>query len=736
MSSIIDLCQLVFRKFVGLDTFYITYVEGQATAVEDTDILFELVKSIFIEGRHPALYTTFWSIIILSIILLFITTLAGILRSEYTQDKEKLNSKSGVIKNAGKALASFVLIPITCYVCIFMGNAIIRAVDSATTSAQTAQVYDIATTGGIVPWDLTKKEPSKNDVDKPEEVVKTSYMAYAVFGINIPTTFTPFSSLLFRGCCYNANKVRNTPDFFENVILHEDSGDLTSNFGVFNTVDSPNLAANLIDEAFMINARLSEDNKARLNHGIENNLYSWTFMTENGVVESFSMYNVGLVSYYYDLVKFDFITAYIAGIAILKVMLALSIGVIKRLILCLAYFFVMPIFLSFMPVDNGESFKNWRKHFTGAVISAYVPILAMNIFYLVFPVLNEFRFFPESMWGATALNYIITTAILVASVQSLETISADFSKMIGGIQAFDMFASGKKGLEEVGTQLMKGKQMATKAVGLATGGAMLAAGAAMKGIGAVGKGAGAGLKKFGNYIDEKKNRFNDDDRQTAQNNALQTAQQQTQQDLIDRGNRGEQFSEDTSYDDRYINSLLGDDSSRQDALNDYLAVNQQNHQKYGDALVNADDVTDGDLRSFLQNRMTTDRSILEDNGQNYTDEEFEQAFERMGAYETFAKNTFMQERQSAYYDSAYKEEVKQIKRQNKESGVSAQRAQQNKTVAGKIFRGAGTAVGATGKASSYTGDGILKNREKVNDAVKDSVGKDDKRIKAWKDSFK
>ena len=360
--------------------------------------------------------TAFWSITLLGLILLFVTTIAGLLRNEYSPDKEKLNSKSGVIKNALKAVASLILIPLTCFFCLFIGNAVIVAVDAATQPLNSATVAISEEVSGFVDYELDNGK-------------KTS-AAFCLWGASVPTPYTPISGIMFRSACYNANRVRLDSNFYPSVILYEGEvpDGYTTNFNAFNLAEDRDHAATMIDEAFELNIKVA--NPAKLydvgsadviggNSGI---------FSTNSSITNISRFNVGLVSYYYDLWHFDFIVAFAFAIFIGKLFLEVTLGLMQRIIEIMALLFFLPIVLSFMPVDDSAGFKKWRAHFITKTLSAYVTIISFNIFFIIYPLLRGFRFF-ESGLVFNAVNNIISAVFVLAGLLSIKTINEMFATM-------------------------------------------------------------------------------------------------------------------------------------------------------------------------------------------------------------------------------------------------------------------------------------------------------------------
>ena len=89
----------------------------------------------------------------------------------------------------------------------------------------------------------------------------------------------------------------------------------------------------------------------------------------------------------FDITKFDYVLAYASSILVALLMLCSILQFIQRIIMVLLLFLVSPFFVSYMPLDGGAKFKEWREMFVAQMISAFGPIIAMKIYFLVAPTL-------------------------------------------------------------------------------------------------------------------------------------------------------------------------------------------------------------------------------------------------------------------------------------------------------------------------------------------------------------
>ena len=117
---ILDAIQGVVKKLVGIEPHY-QEINGEYYVSKEDPAL------TFLE--EPAVQNTFASVLIASLFLLIITTFVAIIKTELNKES---NSKTAVIESAIKGLAYFLVVPVACYLGIFISNVVLKMLDSAT----------------------------------------------------------------------------------------------------------------------------------------------------------------------------------------------------------------------------------------------------------------------------------------------------------------------------------------------------------------------------------------------------------------------------------------------------------------------------------------------------------------------------------------------------------------------------------------------------------------------------
>lgn len=499
--TLLDLAQLMFRLVAGLDTYSLagTEIEGEAIGGIQLggsgDIFYQIIRRTFIIGddSYSVIAIAFWSLVILAAILLFITTIAAMIKSEVDVGKDGRldNSKGKIIINSIKALLYFAIVPIACYFGIWLGNVVLFVVDSATSPQATS----------IISIDENARQNLESE--------NGSYNYYIFWGEARNTTYTSISGLVNKICLYSGNRIRNDDAFYQMIVSDvppenppendptenpdgEEPGEsgetqttpiegATYNFGII-TQSSPEAAAAVVDDLFMFNAKL------RTPQVLNSYDYSSGYGNASGTtVEYFDRSNIALVSYFYDLKSYNHILAILFIFTGGKVLLTLSFAAMHRIIMLLAMMFAEPITLSFMPLDKGEAFGKWRKSFISHVISLYILVLVVNVFYIIAPIFQTFSFFSGELSVLAWADMVVQAAFIIASLMAIQSFEKMFSGFLGG-----------ESIMEAGGKTMESLEKSAKTVGgVAMGAAKLGVGVAglgMHAAGAIGHIGAAGIK--------------------------------------------------------------------------------------------------------------------------------------------------------------------------------------------------------------------------------------------------
>lgn len=162
-----------------------------------------------------------------------------------------------------------------------------------------------------------------------------------------------------------------------------------------------------------------------------------------GVKEIFGDYTTGFVfpdSWKYNGMvnpdNFLYLPSLIAGIALAIALVVAILNLAKRVYEIIFMYFVMPMSMSTLPLDDGARFKTWRETFITKIVIAYGTVFSVNIFVLLLPLITRMRIDEVGGFG----NSMFVIFMIVGGAMVIPAGQALFCKLFG--QADDMHAGG------------------------------------------------------------------------------------------------------------------------------------------------------------------------------------------------------------------------------------------------------------------------------------------------------
>jgi hypothetical protein len=488
LASFLDFAQLAIRKIAGLDVYYIQGVDKPQTG----DIVLAFIRGIFEENsRFPALKNAFWSLVVLALVLIILTTIIAIIRQEYANNKEL--TTMNIVKRAVKGLFMFLIVPMSVMFGLLFSDVILQALDSATTGGMASSAI-FSKEGVVGAIDGQGNDISVLVGETTLDGLETTYFYYDMFGISFPSRNVTFSGMIFKASAYNANRTRinktytyndngttRTSTFYDLMVQ---TNPKVSNFNLFNRAENSYDAALMIDEAFAGNVHLKNPENLIFESPTRHDVFSTLVFKSMFKIKNFSKYDVSLVWYYYDLWQFNFIIAAAFYFFALKMMVKIVAGLAKRIIEMVALFLISPPIIALMPLDNEEALKKWRQNFMSKALMAYGAIVGMNLIFLILPYLYEIQFFDPSGFSALPstgnpirlINTLISTLFMLVALLTVEDFISLLSGFIGSKSAAE---EGKDMPGKVGDLFQKSATAVAGATGIATsavaGGAKIAA---------------------------------------------------------------------------------------------------------------------------------------------------------------------------------------------------------------------------------------------------------------------
>lgn len=436
LLSVLDLFQVCFRKLAGLDTMYVNGVE------QSGDTIYNIITGALFRGEYPAFQTAFWSLVVLGVFMLILTSIIQVIRLEYAPPDKV--SQTSIIKNFIKTLFNFAIIPITCFFAMYLSNSLVRIVDTATstTSTVSAEYRDY-----FSPWSGT----SATGVVSAE---KESYIAYEVFGLSIPTRSETFSGMVFKASAYGCNRVRNSGDFFNDVVVKNGN-----NLGI--TEQNQTEFANILDVAFASNVKLKSVHNLSTGDAAEYfvDTFGGTFGRYKNL-DHCSKYNVSMVFYFYDLWQFNYIVAFLALITMLKLYWGFTFYLMKRMFEIGGLFLVSPIAISLTVFDNGKAINSWKESFMSKNLAAITLVASMN---LVTPLMQIAQ--GISLFKIPIIDYIINTLFLIAALQAVNSLNDAIKSIVGSGGFGETAGSAKAMMDDLTTGATGAYHIGKAAVG-------------------------------------------------------------------------------------------------------------------------------------------------------------------------------------------------------------------------------------------------------------------------------
>lgn len=154
--------------------------------------------------------------------------------------------------------------------------------------------------------------------------------------------------------------------------------------------------------------------------------------------------DMNVVSKYYKIRDLDFFVGLIGGLAILIMFVMSAISFIQRIFDIILLFLVSPISVSTIPTDDGVRFKQWKEMLIGKVLSAYGIILAMNLFFIIIPQVQQISFFNDAFKdGIVKILFIIGGAFAVTKANLV--IANLTGSQAGGNETRELIANMRTG---------------------------------------------------------------------------------------------------------------------------------------------------------------------------------------------------------------------------------------------------------------------------------------------------
>lgn len=462
---ILDFVQMLFRKLAGLET---TYVKADGVLQEQNgDILLSLIT-------NRTVLQVLMAMTLVGIVLLIITTIVQMIRTEYTTEGSK-NNKGTIIGTALKAFAYFFIVPIACVFGIIVANYVLKALDVATSAAGARTVSGSVFVAAANDANRVRKKGTSdtsegwffNLLDGPDPNYAVQYNAPA-------NTYNNKIDAYYFSVNDTGNRATNAEAAAEKVDAAFSKGSLMMVLvkGGPTWIDADAVSAADIDGSFISGATS---------------------------MRYFGYDNVLTVVRYYNVADINYLMLYVGLALCIWTLFKAAFGMIKRMYKATMLFIISPGIIGIWPLDGGKAFGSWRSQFISSVLSAYGVVIALNLFFVIAGAVDKIYLFKPWDYSYNIGVAGPITAILWLIMPPLVTLINNVMRglfiIVGALMVSEM-ASTISGLIGAGDALKEGSEMTGKVAGAIGKGAMVAMGAGAL-AGKMAKGVGKGIGNIG-----------------------------------------------------------------------------------------------------------------------------------------------------------------------------------------------------------------------------------------------
>lgn len=522
-----DFMQMIFRRLAGLDVYWFkdgksyyhnlsdSLVGGYDTTGSDFSVIeHDVINNSQQEGdillklfSSNAVVEALIAMTLFAVALLLIVTIIQIIRVEYTTEGSK-NSKGTIIGKALKSLAMFILVPVVCFLGVFVSNKLLAAVDSATAQSGSS------TLSGYI---FLAASADAN-------VIRCGEADYMPDAVVLKKNDARFKA--------NLNSSGNGLEGWKTTYFSSNKASAEARRADI---------ANDIDQLFV----------SRYNaHGAEENTVVTISAAKDGTVsfknidkdkDTFVLHYsfVRGVEYFYNLLDINYLILYFGGFMTLLSLFRASFGLVLRLYKATALFIISPGVTALTPIDDGNAYKQWRKAFIANVLGAYGFVIAMNLLFLLLGIIDNIHLFDPNKFFSAAPNALVRAVMVIVGVNMLEDLAKQISGFIGGA---DILSEGKASSEKAGKTIGK--------IGSAVGGGVMMAGGLVGGI-ASRIYSGAAKKVLANK-DGQKNKARMEELQKKKNSGAPLDQKETKElAKLEKANEKGEFDIDFEKAEKY-----------------------------------------------------------------------------------------------------------------------------------------------------------------------------------------
>lgn len=529
LLSAIDLISDFFQMMAGIqmangskitfgDSLYNEFTGGLANQAGG-DMLFQVLTSEPVMG-------TFSAVFVVGVFLTVLSTMIVIIKQEFNPDKP--NAKGPIIAAALKSFIYMIFVPVICIFGVFVSNAVLNLVHTATSGDGDVTVSGVVFTAAaynaryraLESW-VSLDDPISGAVASGINALVTSFVgAFGIDGEDLEYSSSEAvaigAEIMDRYIYISKHNEPLSSQSLIQIIIYVDGGaqtvftakDAAKKLKKYDSGVTPDDFTTIgyldtflkdceDDGGRFLRCETKAEAKAASKEGNKIALY-WASTSFRAYFNSIQ------VSKDFNASRINYVALFASAIIVIKAMAQAFVGLIMRVYKATAFFLILPGVIGLSPLDGGASFGSWRKTFVGEVLAGYGFILAMNIYLLLTPlvVTLDIDYQPTNappafggmssgavsamtMIGSGMAEGIIRMIFIIAGALMIEKMASMISGFIGGV---DVAGIGKGMMSEIGK---------TVATGAVVGGGMVMGGLATSALmyGAIGDKISSGVGK-------------------------------------------------------------------------------------------------------------------------------------------------------------------------------------------------------------------------------------------------
>lgn len=150
-------------------------------------------------------------------------------------------------------------------------------------------------------------------------------------------------------------------------------------------------------------------------------------------------YDAKCIKDYFDLTKFDYGLGITTAVVLDAILAICLLTFVRRIFEILVLYLVAPLFVSTMPLDDGEMFKKWKDMFVAKFFSGFGSIVSMRLYLMIAPVIGsgQLVLYP----GNTRIDSIVKLVLIIGGAIAVYGAQPMIMKMLNYEAGFAEAAS-------------------------------------------------------------------------------------------------------------------------------------------------------------------------------------------------------------------------------------------------------------------------------------------------------